>query len=205
MLQERKSVPDMQTRGSPKDEPYGHTCVKHVQQSAADRAAFFMYYTHNDEEQHTDAGTDVAWASRGGTRMKLQTLVCGLGLVAAFGCDRRRDNRTGETTTTNAEIPGISNDAALTQLVQARCDREMTCNNIGADKKYGTRDQCLTTLRANAREDLNPAECPRGIDQHRLSDCLQEVRNETCNNPLDTVSRLTACRAGGLCLKTNSR
>jgi len=56
-------------------------------------------------------------------------------------------------------------------------------------------------MRGGLANDLNAYECPRGIDQSQLDQCMTAIRNEECSRPLDTISRMEKCRTGALCMK----
>jgi hypothetical protein len=141
-----------------------------------------------------------------------------LGCVAALGaCNRDRDRAAdrdrpatpttqdpGTTTVTGANV-SLTNEAAVGWIVEARCTREATCNNVGADKRYGNRDSCVSKLRADMKDDLNTRDCPKGIDRKELDECLAEIRTEGCNNPIEKIERLAACRTSDLCLKTDTK
>jgi hypothetical protein len=138
-------------------------------------------------------------------------------LAAAVGCNRdrvserdhgtttteRAGDRSGTTTVTGANVGAVGNEAAIDRIVAARCAREATCNNVGADKHYTSRDVCSQKIKADMRDDLSANDCPRGIDQKELNECLESIQKEDCNNPIDAISRLAACRTGDLCLKTD--
>ncbi|MBX3186382.1 MAG: hypothetical protein KF819_05170 [Labilithrix sp.] len=140
--------------------------------------------------------------------------------VALFACNRDRaqrdrelgerpetktgETKTGETTVTGAHV-GVSNDAAIGRLVAARCAREVACKNVGADKHFTTHEVCAKEVRATTASDLEASECPRGVDAKELDECLEAIQKESCTNPIDTISRLAACRTGELCLKTEER
>lgn len=123
---------------------------------------------------------------------------------------REQDNREqenkdfGTTTITGANVGSVSNHGAVDRIVAARCARETTCNNVGVDKHFQNAQACTQKLKADMKEDLSAEECPRGIDQKELDECLQAIRNEDCKNPIDTISRLGACRTSDLCLKTSA-
>jgi hypothetical protein len=118
---------------------------------------------------------------------------------------RRAEDRAGE------RKPRLASDvepkvratpsSALASLATERCDREARCKNIGAKEKYHTRAECVTEMQRDKRDDLNSDVCPGGVHQKELSDCLQAIRDENCNHPLDSLTRLNACRAGNLCAK----
>jgi Family of unknown function (DUF6184) len=99
---------------------------------------------------------------------------------------------TGETKTTTA--------LAVASIATARCDRELKCQNVGTNKTYLSTDECVTKMQNDKRTGLNPQECPRGVSDSNLASCLKSIRDEACGNPLDSISRLTTCRTGALCL-----
>ena len=113
--------------------------------------------------------------------------------------------RVGVTTVTGADMGSLSSDLAVERIVAARCARETQCNNIGSDKHFVDHDTCAVELRKRMGTDLRAAECPRGIDGTALDSCMESIRSESCNNPIDTIQRLAACRTGELCLKTNEK
>ena len=112
-------------------------------------------------------------------------------------------DRSGTTTTTGANVGAVSNESAISRIVAARCARESACNNVGADKRFTSGDVCSQKIKADMRDDLNAKDCPRGIDQKELNECLTEIKNENCNNPIDMIGRLAACRTSDLCLKSD--
>ena len=101
-------------------------------------------------------------------------------------------------TTTGAGV--VANDEAVNKVVAARCDRAKACNQLGKDEKYADEAACKRELGHDLQADLRPNECPRGIRQEKLSNCLQEIQNEKCGNAIDKISRLTTCRTGSLCV-----
>ena len=152
--------------------------------------------------------------------MKKTILVSAVCLVAIAGCrdrgrvdvDRDREGRVGvnvdkpkvdTTTITGANVGAVSNESAIDRIVAARCARESACNNVGSDKRFTTRELCTSKIRGDMRDDLNAKDCPRGIESKELNECLVEIKNEDCNNPLDMIGRLAACRTSDLCLKTD--
>ncbi|WP_394844154.1 DUF6184 family natural product biosynthesis lipoprotein [Pendulispora brunnea] len=123
------------------------------------------------------------------------------GFAVAFaivGCHHDDGMHSSETTTTAGSYP-VTNEAAIENITAARCDRELSCNNIGAGKDYDSFAACTRELHHNARASFNAQECPHGIDDRNLTNCLSDIRNERCGNPLDTLERVTSCRKGKLC------
>lgn len=162
--------------------------------------------------------------------MKKLFLVPALCLVALAACNRDRDrvdvdrregrvtvdttpnspnvpnvdrDRSGTTTVTGANVGAVNNESAIARIVAARCARESACNNVGSDKRFTSAAVCSQKLKNDMRDDLNAKDCPRGIDQKELNECLVEIKNEDCNNPIDMIGRLAACRTSDLCLKTD--
>ncbi|HMJ10095.1 MAG TPA: DUF6184 family natural product biosynthesis lipoprotein [Polyangiaceae bacterium] len=120
-----------------------------------------------------------------------------------------RDNpmRNDDDTVRNTDEPSVqqgggSTRAAVQSIVAARCTREARCNNIGADHKYASLAECSAKLSEDRKDDLNAKDCPRGVSQKELGECLAEIKNEDCNNPLDSLGRLAACRSSDLCMST---
>ncbi|HEY3500497.1 MAG TPA: DUF6184 family natural product biosynthesis lipoprotein [Polyangiaceae bacterium] len=102
-----------------------------------------------------------------------------------------------------AGLPRQGNAAAITAITEARCDREMRCNNIASGKKFETRAACIEKTRNDWREDLNGIDCPRGVMDKELADCVSQIRSESCANPFDRLGSSMACSSTDLC-KTSS-
>ena len=127
---------------------------------------------------------------------KALLVVCGVVLsVVAFGCKGGRE--PAATTTTTA---AVSNDDAITRLTTARCEREAACNNIGPGKKHADRDACMREASQNSRGTLRADQCPQ-IDESKLTNCLNDIRNERCGNPLDSLDTITSCTRGKICIE----
>jgi hypothetical protein len=90
---------------------------------------------------------------------------------------------------------------AVARIVAARCEREVRCNHVGANGKYPNLADCTKRIRDEKRDTINEKDCRGGIDEKELSECLAEVRDEACRNPLVSISRLGSCRSSSLCLK----
>lgn len=135
-----------------------------------------------------------------------------LGILSIAGCrERNQREQAGETrpieqpgtaTVTGANVVG--NQAAIDRIVAARCAREATCKNVGANKRYESQEACSQKINIDMKDDLKVSECPRGIDQKELNECLEAVQKEDCNNPIDSLNRLAACRTSDLCLSAGA-
>jgi hypothetical protein len=128
--------------------------------------------------------------------MKTATIFAGALLATVMGCGHHdRDSMSP------ASRPVIAdNDRSIAALAASRCDREARCNNVGPNGNYTSRQDCITRIERDTRDDLNVRECPGGIDGTRLQRCLTEIRTEECGHVLDKLERVAECRSGALCL-----
>jgi hypothetical protein len=90
---------------------------------------------------------------------------------------------------------------AVDQIAGARCDHEATCGNVGAGKKYGTRDVCMEEMRGKTAPDLTAYKCPRGIDQSQLEKCFKQLREQSCSFSLKHLFGADECAESALCIK----
>jgi hypothetical protein len=89
---------------------------------------------------------------------------------------------------------------AVREIVAARCEREERCDNVGPDKTYSNHAACTSKLEGSTADDINMKDCENGVSDAKLHECLAKIHGEDCGNPIDTLSRLTACRTGALCI-----
>lgn len=149
-----------------------------------------------------------------------------LALASLFGCDRRRDEPQVTPTPANpaAREPAVeeerqkvagrelqdepstnrsnavpANRGAVEAITRTRCQREARCGNIGPDEKFATPEACMSSVGKEWADDLDFDDCAGGIVQKELDECLSEIRNEDCGNPLDSLGRVAACRESDLC------
>ena len=106
----------------------------------------------------------------------------------------------------DATLQPASRAASAAQAIaEARCARERRCENVGADKKYSSTGECMADIRNDWKDDLNARECPGGVNQTQLQECLTAIRNEECNSPFDTLDRVTECTAASICVEDADR
>ena len=124
--------------------------------------------------------------------------VCGVGFVLLGACHAgvSADVGSGGVQTTGATVP---NGQAIQAITDARCNREVACNNVGEGQSYSDFNACTREIGHDTQVTLRNQKCPNGILQSRLSSCLDEISTERCGNPIDTIERLAACRKGMLC------
>ena len=133
--------------------------------------------------------------------------LCSLGAAAAFavvGCNKeseREPNAGNSTAMADGLTPAARTRSAAEQIAQARCEREQHCGNIGANQKYSSSQDCSTRIQNDWKDDLNARECPGGINQKELSECMEQIRGEACANPFDTLARMAECTSGQICIE----
>jgi hypothetical protein len=118
-------------------------------------------------------------------------------------CDRDRTDHIGPSSQRSTSVTAarvVTNASAVTQITEARCTREFACDHVGPNRRYANREVCAELVSLDSTDDFTTSDCPRGIDPNRLEHCLTAIKNESCNNPLETLERLAACRTGAVCL-----
>ncbi|HKY40059.1 MAG TPA: DUF6184 family natural product biosynthesis lipoprotein [Polyangiaceae bacterium] len=130
-----------------------------------------------------------------------------LALACSRSSDREPETASRTVRTSPSEFnsyemtPASGTRPAADQIARARCDREQKCSNIGADKTYSSMQDCLARIQNDWKDDLNARECPGGINQHELDECMGQIRAEACGNPFDTLARITECTQGQICIE----
>ncbi len=116
--------------------------------------------------------------------------------IVALGCEHTEDRNA-------AAEPAPTHDAAIVdRLSNARCSREVVCDNVGDGKKYASRQVCMDKMRGSIGNDINSYQCPRGIDSVAVEDCLTAIGSEECGaHPIEAITRMDKCRSGAMCMK----
>lgn len=109
----------------------------------------------------------------------------------AVACDRHDVDQT--TTTTGA----TTNDTTIDRITQARCARELACNNVGANKKWSDTAACRREIRQNVHGDYRESEC-HVVLTDRLQSCIDAIHVEKCDAVFD-MTRINACRKSNIC------
>jgi len=130
----------------------------------------------------------------------------GAGLLAMVGCTKAHEAEPATARNTDTSLPPAMTPASRTrtaaeQIAQARCEREQQCGNIGSDQKYSSSQDCISRIQSDWKDDLNGRQCPGGINQKELQECLGQIRAEACENPFDTLARITECTAAQICIE----
>lgn len=137
--------------------------------------------------------------------LKLGTCALSLLTWGSVGCNKVHETDTATAHDAHghgtAMTPASRTRSASERIAEARCHRERECGNIGPDKTFSSSEDCRVRIEHDWHDDLNARQCPGGINEHELEDCLKQVREEACENPFDTLARITECTAAQICIE----
>ena len=104
---------------------------------------------------------------------------------------------------TNAQPRSTFDESSVIErLARARCERERFCDNIGRGKKYDSAATCLDTFRSRIGDALSSYECPGGLDDVAVEQCLAAISSEECSvHPEEAMMRMNRCRKSEICVK----
>lgn len=118
--------------------------------------------------------------------------------LSASGCHRNVHQRPAREPRVE-EVGTRATRSAVNAIAEARCDREERCRNIGADAKFASKSGCLERVHAEWADELNARDCPGGVREIELDECLEDIRDEDCNNPFDSLERMLSCGTAEIC------
>jgi hypothetical protein len=139
----------------------------------------------------------------GSTTMNILRTTFGLSLTTAgllLACGHEGPPAKGTESQTSVTGSQSYDSAIVDRLATARCDREQECKNVGPGEKFASRAVCMDQLRGKMANDLNPHDCPRGLDREAIDRCMAAIKGEECGHPFDTLKRYQNCRTGALCM-----
>ena len=114
--------------------------------------------------------------------------------------EAKTDRARSDEPSTNAvnAVKGLE-AKSVQQITAARCEREQKCGNVGPGEDYTSASVCQQKVGAEWANELNAYDCPGGIVTKELQECLEEIKNEDCGSPFETLGRIVACRSSDLC------
>ena len=118
------------------------------------------------------------------------TVICGL--VAACSSEYS----VGTATVTAAT--NVPSDQAIDKITTERCNRELSCDNIGPDRYWDTMQACRRDVRRSTRDYLQAESCVN-VDSYGLASCADAIRNSQCGDERAGVPILAECRTARLC------
>jgi hypothetical protein len=98
-----------------------------------------------------------------------------------------------ETTLTSSGMH-VDVDPAAEQITSDRCNRQLSCGNVGKGHTWNDRRHCEVDAAPKVRNVLGVS-CS-SIDATRLSTCLDEIRDQRC---AETGSMPASCEGVQLC------
>jgi len=111
------------------------------------------------------------------------------------GCGHGAASRRPETAIERER----SVEAAVADIVHARCDLEDRCANIGPGQKFESRTACESKMQGETASHLNLSDCPLGVEGRKLEACISSILAQDCGSMFDALSRWNACRNGQIC------
>ena len=73
------------------------------------------------------------------------------------------------------------------------------CEQLGPGRRFLTREICRVSLREEEEPAIHTDECAAGVSAGMLSECLDRVEAEGCDDALGTLARIKACRPAQIC------
>jgi hypothetical protein len=122
-------------------------------------------------------------------------------VLVGVACSKESAPPPATVTTSGAGV--ASTGAARTRIVTARCERARTCAEQGKDPQYDaqptneTDAACYEEATRQMEKSWATEQCPRGIQEEKVTTCVQEIRNEKCGTPFENVT----CRLSSLCVE----
>jgi hypothetical protein len=93
----------------------------------------------------------------------------------------------------------VLGDAAHSSVVNARCEYEAQCGNVGPGRRYETADACVQLLGHDRFMGWSPAVCDsRPFRNDALYACLSAIRAQQCS-AMDTAMLTTFCEPARVC------
>ena len=90
-------------------------------------------------------------------------------------------------------------EAAVSDIVSARCDLENRCGNLGPGQKFESRDVCGSKMHGETAVHLNTSDCPLGVESRKLEACITSILAQDCGSLFDALNRWNDCRNGQIC------
>jgi hypothetical protein len=96
----------------------------------------------------------------------------------------------------------IMNDDAAMIVTKARCRREAQCNDVGASGRFESKEACLLGLLPQDGAVVKESACPAGVDEQKLSYCVEALLAQSCGVTRAGASEPAVCQPAALCGST---
>lgn len=110
---------------------------------------------------------------------------------------------TNATTMNAATRPPVTTASAVMRVTTARCDRAAACNDVGTNRAYGDRDECVNEIGHDVVAAISSEACPLGVDADSLAACISDVQAEPCGDKQPAASQgPSSCAREQLCARS---
>lgn len=90
-------------------------------------------------------------------------------------------------------------DRSSKLIANARCEREVLCNNVGGEGKYVTQEDCVVSLEPATRSELDARNCPKGTSEVELKECTDEIKEVGCDQAIPSIETISECSNDEIC------
>ncbi len=123
-------------------------------------------------------------------------------LLLATSCkhDEAADSKSGtaKTSLSSADVQA-SIDTAAEHIADARCEREVSCNQVAAAQHDAAIQTCRSTIKSELHKQLDLKSCPNGVNANKATTCASATVGAGCSNPIALLMKLEDCTAARMC------
>lgn len=117
--------------------------------------------------------------------------------VLAAACGGTKEYAVGTATITSGST-NVGRASAVDRITTERCNRELSCGNIGPSRTWSDMASCRDSVREDTKSFLksDTSSCG-GVDYYDLAVCTNAIRNTQCVT--DGLPRLAECDGAKIC------
>jgi hypothetical protein len=122
-------------------------------------------------------------------------VIIAVALLAA-ACGSTKEYEVGTATVTGST--NVDRASAIDRITTERCNRELSCGNIGPSRAWLDMASCRDTVRDDTKNFLrsDTGAC-HGVDYYDLAVCSNAIRNSECAT--GGMPRLAECDGAKIC------
>ena len=126
----------------------------------------------------------------------MKLIISAAALAAFAACGGTKEYAVGTATITGSTNVGRA--AAIDRITTERCNRELSCGNIGPSRAWSDMKACRESVRDDTKSFLksDTSSCG-GVDYYDLAVCTNAIRNTQC--VADGMPRLAECDGAKIC------
>jgi hypothetical protein len=115
-------------------------------------------------------------------------------LLGAAACGGTNESAVGVAIVTGST--SVTRDQAIDRVTTERCNRELSCGNVGPGRTWEKMSGCRDDVRVDTKSYLKADGCG-GVDFYDLAVCTDAIRNTQCMS--EGLPKLAACDGAKLC------